>query len=134
MIRLGKVELRRLYARRLTLLGVLAATIITGLLLFAVYQDSKPLSDADPAAAGPVRGSAAAVGGAAGVPPGEQGSIKQLLRARRGANQRQRDPRRRLPRRGPDLGELGQAAGGVAELRPTTCSGIRRAAGGSRRS
>lgn len=47
MIRLGRVELRRLFARRLTLLGVLAATIITGVLLFAVYQDSKPLSDAD---------------------------------------------------------------------------------------
>jgi ABC-2 type transport system permease protein len=47
MIRLGKVELRRLFARRLTLLGMLAATIITGVLLFAVYQDAKPLSDAD---------------------------------------------------------------------------------------
>lgn len=47
MIRLGKVELRRLFARRLTLLGMLAATIITGVMLFAVYQDSKPLSDAD---------------------------------------------------------------------------------------
>jgi ABC-2 type transport system permease protein len=47
MLRLWKVELRRLAARRLTLLGVLAGLILTGLMVFAVYQDSKPLSDAE---------------------------------------------------------------------------------------
>lgn len=43
MIRLTKVELRRLFARRLTAIGLLGALLGTGLLLFAVYQDSKPL-------------------------------------------------------------------------------------------
>lgn len=43
MIRLTKVELRRLFARRLTLIGLLAALLGCGLMLFAIYQDSKPL-------------------------------------------------------------------------------------------
>lgn len=47
MTRLVKVELRRFFARRLTLIGTAAALIITGLLLFAVWQDSKPLAEAE---------------------------------------------------------------------------------------
>ncbi|WP_328988582.1 ABC transporter permease subunit [Kribbella sp. NBC_01245] len=43
MIRLTKVELRRLFARRLTLIGLVAALLGSGLMLFATYQESKPL-------------------------------------------------------------------------------------------
>lgn len=45
MIRLSKVELRRFFARRLTVIGMLGALVITGLLLFAVAQDAKPLPE-----------------------------------------------------------------------------------------
>jgi ABC-2 type transport system permease protein len=44
MIRLTKVELRRLYSRRLTFIAVLGALAITGLMLFGTYQQAKPLS------------------------------------------------------------------------------------------
>ena len=44
MSRLLKVELRRLFARRLTLIGAAATLLIAGLLLLAAWQDSKPLS------------------------------------------------------------------------------------------
>jgi ABC-2 type transport system permease protein len=44
MLRLTRVELRRLFARRLTFLVLLGALVITGLLLFATYQQAKPLS------------------------------------------------------------------------------------------
>jgi ABC-2 type transport system permease protein len=47
MIRLTGVELRRLVSRRLTVIGVAALLLITGVLLFAVWQDSKPLSAAE---------------------------------------------------------------------------------------
>ncbi|MFC0623580.1 ABC transporter permease subunit [Kribbella deserti] len=43
MIRLTKVEMRRLFARRLTMIGLLGAVLGSGLLLFGIYQDSKPL-------------------------------------------------------------------------------------------
>jgi ABC-2 type transport system permease protein len=43
MIRLAKVELRRFFSRRLTIIGLLGALVVTGLLLFAVAQDAKPL-------------------------------------------------------------------------------------------
>jgi ABC-2 type transport system permease protein len=46
MTRLVKVELRRFFARRLTLIGTAAAVIVTGLLLFAVWRDSAPLPEA----------------------------------------------------------------------------------------
>jgi ABC-2 type transport system permease protein len=44
MIRLTGVELRRLTARRLTVIGVLAVLGITAFLLFAIWQDARPLS------------------------------------------------------------------------------------------
>ncbi|HEX7538488.1 MAG TPA: ABC transporter permease [Dermatophilaceae bacterium] len=44
MMRLTKVELRRLLSRRLTAVAVLGALVITGLLLFGSYQTAKPLS------------------------------------------------------------------------------------------
>jgi ABC-2 type transport system permease protein len=44
MIRLTGVELRRLTARRLTVIGVLAVLVITAFLLFALWRESKPLS------------------------------------------------------------------------------------------
>lgn len=47
MIRLTGVELRRLIARRLTVIGVGGVLIITALLLFAVWQDAQPLSAAE---------------------------------------------------------------------------------------
>jgi ABC-2 type transport system permease protein len=46
MMRLTKVELRRLLARRLTSIAVLGALVITGLLLFGAYQEAKPLGGA----------------------------------------------------------------------------------------
>jgi ABC-2 type transport system permease protein len=47
MIRLTGVEIRRLVSRRLTVIGVAAVLLITGLLLVATWQNSKPLSAAE---------------------------------------------------------------------------------------
>ncbi|WP_020391611.1 ABC transporter permease subunit [Kribbella catacumbae] len=47
MIRLTGVELRRLIARRLTVIGVGGVLIITALLLFAVWRDAQPMSAAE---------------------------------------------------------------------------------------
>jgi ABC-2 type transport system permease protein len=44
MIRLTKVELRRLLSRRLTFIAVLGALAITGLMLFTAVEQAKPLS------------------------------------------------------------------------------------------
>jgi ABC-2 type transport system permease protein len=44
MTRLTKVELRRLFARRLTQIGVIAALLIAGALLVGTWQSAKPLS------------------------------------------------------------------------------------------
>ena len=44
MMRLTKVELRRLFSRRLTTIAVLGALVITGLMLFGSFQEAKPLS------------------------------------------------------------------------------------------
>ena len=44
MMTLTKVELRRLFSRRLTLIALLGALAVTGLLLSEVYQQAKPLS------------------------------------------------------------------------------------------
>lgn len=45
MTRLTGVELRRLLARRLVLVAMAAGVLLTGLVLFAVWQDSQPISD-----------------------------------------------------------------------------------------
>ena len=45
MMRLTKVELRRLFARRLTWIALLGAVAFTGMMLFGVYQQAKPLSE-----------------------------------------------------------------------------------------
>ncbi|MEO8556329.1 MAG: ABC transporter permease [Actinomycetota bacterium] len=47
MMRLTKVELRRLFSRRLTTIALLGALVITGLMLFGAYQGAKPLSGAE---------------------------------------------------------------------------------------
>lgn len=47
MTRLTKVELRRLFSRRLTTVALLGALVITGLMLFGTYQEAKPLSGAE---------------------------------------------------------------------------------------
>jgi ABC-2 type transport system permease protein len=47
MMRLTKVELRRLFSRRLTSIAVLGALVITGLMLFGASQEAKPLSGAE---------------------------------------------------------------------------------------
>ena len=47
MIRLTKVDLRRLFSRRLTTIALLGATVITGLMLFGAYQGAKPLNSAE---------------------------------------------------------------------------------------
>jgi ABC-2 type transport system permease protein len=47
MMRLTRVELRRLFSRRLTTIAILGALVITGLLLFSSYQQAKPLSGAE---------------------------------------------------------------------------------------
>jgi ABC-2 type transport system permease protein len=47
MMRLTRVELRRLFSRRLTSIAILGALVITGLLLFSSYQQAKPLSGAE---------------------------------------------------------------------------------------
>ncbi|TDD25616.1 ABC transporter permease [Kribbella turkmenica] len=44
MLRLTGVELRRLAARRLTVVGVLGVLVITALLLVVVWNDARPLS------------------------------------------------------------------------------------------
>ena len=44
MIGLTKVELRRLFSRRLTFIAVLGALALTGLMLFAAFDQAKPLS------------------------------------------------------------------------------------------
>ena len=44
MMRLTKVELRRLYSRRLTFIALLGALAIIGLMLFSTFQQAKPLS------------------------------------------------------------------------------------------
>lgn len=44
MMRLTKVELRRLFSRRLTSIALLGAFAFTGLMLFDAYQQAKPLS------------------------------------------------------------------------------------------
>ena len=44
MMRLVKVELRRLFSRRLTSIALLSALAFTGLMLFDAYQQTKPLS------------------------------------------------------------------------------------------
>lgn len=47
MIRLTGVELRRLTARRLTVIGVVAVLIISAFLLFAIWRQAQPLSEAE---------------------------------------------------------------------------------------
>ena len=47
MIRLTRVELRRLFSRRLTSIAILGELLVTGLLLFSSYQQAKPLSGAE---------------------------------------------------------------------------------------
>lgn len=44
MMQLTKVELRRLFSRRLTSGALLGAMIVTGMVLFGAYQQAKPLS------------------------------------------------------------------------------------------
>ncbi len=44
MMRLTKVELRRLFSRRLTSIALFGALVIIGLMLFAAFQQAKPLS------------------------------------------------------------------------------------------
>ena len=44
MIGLTKVELRRLFSRRLTFIALLGALALTGLMLFAAFDQAKPLS------------------------------------------------------------------------------------------
>ncbi|HET6989551.1 MAG TPA: ABC transporter permease, partial [Kribbella sp.] len=51
MIRLTGVELRRLTARRLTVIGVAGLLLITGCLLFATWLDARPMPTADQQAA-----------------------------------------------------------------------------------
>lgn len=46
-MRLTMVELRRLFARRLTIIALLGALVFTGLMLFSTFQQAKPLSGAD---------------------------------------------------------------------------------------
>jgi ABC-2 type transport system permease protein len=47
MMRLTRVELRRLFSRRLTTVALLGALILTGLMLFDSFQRAKPLSGAE---------------------------------------------------------------------------------------
>ena len=44
MMRLTKVELRRLFSRRLTTIAMLGALVVTGVMLFGSFQEAKPLS------------------------------------------------------------------------------------------
>jgi len=47
MMRLTKVELRRLFSRRLTTVALLGALIVTAVMLFFAYQEAAPLSGAE---------------------------------------------------------------------------------------
>ncbi|MEP7369624.1 MAG: ABC transporter permease subunit [Dermatophilaceae bacterium] len=47
MMRLTRVELRRLFSRRLTTIALLGALILTGLMLFDSFQRAKPLSGSE---------------------------------------------------------------------------------------
>jgi ABC-2 type transport system permease protein len=47
MLRLTRVELRRLFSRRLTIVALLGALVITALMLFATYQEAKPPSGSE---------------------------------------------------------------------------------------
>jgi ABC-2 type transport system permease protein len=47
MMRLTKVELRRLFSRRLTIIAVLGALAITALMLFGTFMQAKPLTGAE---------------------------------------------------------------------------------------
>ena len=47
MMRLTKVELRRLFSRRLTTVALLGALIVTGVMLFGTYLEAKPISGAE---------------------------------------------------------------------------------------
>lgn len=47
MTRLARVELRRLFSRRFAWLAFLAALVVTGLLVFSLGEQSKPLSGAE---------------------------------------------------------------------------------------
>jgi len=47
MKRLTKVELRRLFSRRLTAIALLGALAVTGLMLFGTFTEAKPLSGAE---------------------------------------------------------------------------------------
>lgn len=47
MMRLTRVELRRLFSRRITTIALLGALILTGLMLFDSFQRAKPLSGAE---------------------------------------------------------------------------------------
>lgn len=49
MMRLTKVELRRLFSRRLTIIALLGGLVVTGMMLFGAYQGAKPLSSAEKA-------------------------------------------------------------------------------------
>lgn len=50
MMRLTKVELRRLFSRRLTTIAMLGALVVTGVMLFGSFQEAKPLSAPEQAA------------------------------------------------------------------------------------
>lgn len=50
MMRLTRVELRRLFSRRLTVIAVLGTLVITGLMLFGSFIEAKPLSGEELAA------------------------------------------------------------------------------------
>ncbi|NMM24096.1 MAG: ABC transporter permease [Phycicoccus sp.] len=50
MMRLTKVELRRLFSRRLTTVALLGALAVTGLMLFGAFTEAKPLSAPEQAA------------------------------------------------------------------------------------
>ena len=59
MIRLAGVESRRLFARRLTVIGVAAVLVITAFLLFATWREARPLSAAQQVQAQKTAGAAA---------------------------------------------------------------------------
>src|SRR5665647_2291988 len=50
MMRLTKVELQRLFSRRLTTIAMLGALVVTGVMLFGSFQEAKPLSAPEQAA------------------------------------------------------------------------------------
>jgi ABC-2 type transport system permease protein len=47
MMRLTRVELRRLFSRRLTTIAIVGAVVVTGLMLFGAFKQAQPLSGAD---------------------------------------------------------------------------------------